>query len=297
MLISEQKFYTERELLQLGYEVLPTPPNDYSSTKYSRQRAGGKTYYKKKDNSTIDPGSSQDLSRYVGTYTSLGKTGKIILDGVTLRASLGPLNSALQYVDDENFTFQTNLGSGKLTFNKDSSNKITGFDYKFGDYAGTAFKTDGSSNNNPPAPNNKKNNSSSNPKPTSTPPTQPAPAPVKTIDYKVKYPSTQNPTKPFTYRDCDEKVYNWDYGCKNYKIGIMNEIFFGDGKTFEGIYGRELLTKLRNLAILGPNETKITEDIYNEVLKMGKERGYVKLQESIVKETVKNILKERLIKK
>lgn len=294
MLISEQKFYTERELLQMGYTVLPTPPNDYSKEKYSRQRAGGKTYYKKKDNTTIDPSTSQDLSRYVGTYTSLGKTGKIILDGVTLRASLGPLNAALQYVDDENFTFQTNLGSGKITFNKDSSNKITGFDYKFGDYSGTAFKTDGSTNNNPPTPDNKKNDSSSNSKPTVTPAPTP-PAPIKTIDYKVKYPSTQDPAKPFNFIECDENIYNWGYGCKNDKIGLMNKILFG--RDYGKIYGEEMLTKLRNLAILGPNETKITEDIYNEVLKLGKEQGYVKLQESIVKETVKNILKERLIKK
>ena len=294
MLISEQKFYTERELLQLGYVALPTPPNDYSSSKYLRQRAGGKTYYKKKDNSTIYPGSSQDLSRYVGTYTSLGKTGKIILDGVTLRASLGPLNAALQYVDDENFTFQTNLGSGKITFNKDSSNKITGFDYKFGDYAGTALKTDGSSNNNSSSSDNKKSDSSSNPKPTATPP-PPPPKPVTTIDYKVKYPSTQDPTKPFNSRPCDEKVYDWDYGCKNNKIGLMNKILFGDD--YGKIYGDELLSKLRNLRYLGQSEIKITEDIYNKVLKLGEEQGYVKLQESIVKETVKNILKERLIKK
>ena len=124
-----------------------------------------------------------------------------------------------------------------------------------------------------------------------TPP--PPPAPVKTIDYKVKYPSTQDPAKPFNFRECDENVYNWDYGCKNDKIGLMNKILFG--RDYGKIYGEEMLAKLRNLAILGPNETKITEDIYNEVLKLGKEQGYVKLQESIVKETVKNILKERLI--
>jgi hypothetical protein len=118
---------------------------------------------------------------------------------------------------------------------------------------------------------------------------------VTTIDYKVRYPAAQNPTKPFNYKDCDEKVYDWDYGCKNNKIGLMNTILFGD--EYGKIYGPELLSKLRNIRYLAPNDTKITEDIYNEVLKLGKEQGYVKLQESIVKETVKNILKERLIKK
>jgi hypothetical protein len=296
MLLSEQKFYTERELLKMGYIVLPTPPNDYSSAKYFRQRAGTpkKTYYKKKDNSTIDPSTTQDLSGYEGSYTSLGKTGKIILDGQTLRASLGLINSPLVYVDDDNFTFNTNLGAGKITFTKDSTNKITGFDYKFGDYSGTAIKINGSTNTNPSAPNNKKSDSSSNPKPTTAPAPTP-PEPVKTIDYKIKYPTAQDPTKPFNSRPCDEKVYNWDYGCKNNKIGLMNTILFGD--EYGKIYGPELLTKLRNIRYLGPQETKITEDIYNKVLKLGEEQGSVKLQETIVKQTVKNILKERLINK
>lgn len=298
MLISEQqKFYTERELLQLGYQALPIPPSDYSSTTYFRQRAGNpkKTYYKKRDNSQIDQSTVQDLSGYEGSYTSLGKTGKIILDGQTLRASLGPINSALEYVADDNFTFKTNLGSGKLTFTKDSTNKIDGFDYKFGDYSGTAIKVAGSTNTKSPAPDNKKSDSSSNPKPTTTPP--PPAEPVKTIDYKIKYPAAQNPTKPFNSIPCDENVYNWEYGCKNNKIGQMNEILFGQGNTYGGIYGTALLTKLRNIAYLEDQETKITEDIYNKVLKLGEEQGSVKLQETIVKQTVKNILKERLIKK
>lgn len=136
---------------------------------------------------------------------------------------------------------------------------------------------------------------SSTSSPTTSQPTPPPPKPVTTIDYKVKYPSTQNPTKPFNFKECDENTYNWDYGCKNDKIGLMNKILFG--KDYGKIYGDELLTKLRNIAYLGSNETKISEDIYNKVLKLGEEQGTVKLQESIVKETVKNILKERLIKK
>jgi hypothetical protein len=133
--------------------------------------------------------------------------------------------------------------------------------------------------------------SSATSQPTPTPP----PAPVKTIDYKIKYPAAQDPTKSFTSTPCDEKTYNWDYGCKNNKIGLMNTILFGD--EYGKIYGPELLSKLRNLRYLDQNQTKITEDIYNKVLKLGEEQGTTKLQETIVKQTVKNILKERLIKK
>jgi hypothetical protein len=117
----------------------------------------------------------------------------------------------------------------------------------------------------------------------------------KTIDYKIKYPAAQDPTKSFNSKPCDEKTYDWDYGCKNNKIGLMNTILFGD--EYGKIYGPELMSKLRNIRYLGPNDTKITEDIYNKVLKLGEEQGTTKLQETIVKQTVKNILKERLIKK
>jgi hypothetical protein len=126
-------------------------------------------------------------------------------------------------------------------------------------------------------------------------PTPPPPVPVKTIDYKIKYPAAQDPTKSFNSKPCDEKTYDWDYGCKNNKIGLMNTILFGD--EYGKIYGPELMSKLRNIRYLGPNDTKITEDIYNKVLKLGEEQGTTKLQETIVKQTVKNILKERLIKK
>lgn len=121
------------------------------------------------------------------------------------------------------------------------------------------------------------------------------PNPPKTIDYKVKYPAAQDPTKPFNSRPCDEKIYDWDYGCKNNKIGLMNTILFGD--EYGKIYGPELLTILRNIRYLGPNETKITQNIYDNVIKLGEEQGNTNLKESIVKQTVKNILNERLIKK
>lgn len=137
--------------------------------------------------------------------------------------------------------------------------------------------------------------SSTTQQPASTP-SQPQ-KPVETIDYKIKYPAEIDPTKPFNYRNCDDKVYDWDYGCKNDKIGEMNQILFGSGQTLNGIYGSTLLTKLRNIGYLINNETKITEKIYNQVIKLGEEQGTVNLRETIVNQTVKNILKERLIKK
>ena len=291
MIINEQEILTPRRLRRDGYQALPQPPSDFSSSTYSRKVAGGKTWYKRKDGQPIEVQEGPELTQYEGTYKVGTVKGSIFKDGQTLKGSIGVINSPLVYQQGETFSVSTsNFGSGTITFIKNGSGEVTGFNFKVGSYKGVGEKVSDSDNSSqtPTSP------STSNPKPTVTPAPTP-PAPVKTIDYKVKYPSTQDPAKPFNFRECDENIYNWDYGCKNDKIGLMNKILFG--RDYGKIYGEEMLAKLRNLAILGPNETKITEDIYNEVLKLGKEQGYVKLQESIVKETVKNILKERLIKK
>jgi hypothetical protein len=291
MIINEQEILTPRRLRKDGYQALPQPPSDFSSNTYSRKVAGGKTWYKRKDGQPIEVQQGPELTQYEGTYKVGEIKGSIFKDGQTLKGSIGVINSPLVYQQGETFSVSTaNFGSGTITFLKNGSGKVTGFNFKVGSYSGVGEKVSDSNNSsqNPPSP------SKSNPKPTVTPAPTPPPAPVKTIDYKVKYPSTQDITKPFNSVPCDEKVYNWDYGCRNNKIGMMNDILFGD--EYGKIYGRELLSKLRNLSYLRPTETKITEVIYNKVLKLGEEQGYVKLQEMIVKETVKNILKERLIK-
>jgi hypothetical protein len=93
----------------------------------------------------------------------------------------------------------------------------------------------------------------------------------KKVELEKNSSVTQNPNTPFESKPCSENTYNWDYGCKNNKIGLMNTILFGD--EYGKIYGPETLTKLRNIRYLGPQETKITEDIYNNVLKLGEEQG------------------------
>ena len=291
MMINEQEILTPRKLRLQGFVALPQKPSDFGDGKgYSVRVLSGKTYYKRKDNQPIDIQQGPDLTKYEGHYKGGNVEGDIVLDGDILRGSVGMINSPLTFISGETFSVDSPIGKGKITFTKDGSGNVTGFTFDVKGTKGTVKKVDDTndpSQNSPSPP-------TSNSKPTVTPAPTP-PAPVKTIDYKVKYPSTQDPAKPFNFRECDENIYNWDYGCKNDKIGLMNKILFG--RDYGKIYGEEMLAKLRNLAILGPNETKITEDIYNEVLKLGKEQGYVKLQESIVKETVKNILKERLIKK
>jgi hypothetical protein len=103
-----------------------------------------------------------------------------------------------------------------------------------------------------------------------------------------RIPSTDMPD--FKSRDCDENTYNWGYGCRNNKIGALNDKFFGN--KFDGKYGDELLTKLRNIGSLGPKDSYITKEIFDKLLP-----NYDVVEESlIIKKTVKNILLNELLK-
>jgi hypothetical protein len=94
---------------------------------------------------------------------------------------------------------------------------------------------------------------------------------IKAKENKISSSVMKNPNTPLESKPCSENIYNWDCGCKNNKIGLMNTILFGDNN--EDIYGADLLIKLRNLAYLGPQNTIITFEIYNNVLKLGEEKG------------------------
>jgi hypothetical protein len=103
-----------------------------------------------------------------------------------------------------------------------------------------------------------------------------------------RIPSTDKPD--FKSKPCDENTYNWGYGCMNKKIGALNNKFFGNN--YDGKYGDELLSKLRNLGLLSNTDTIITKEIFDKMLP-----NYGTIQESkIIKETVKNILLGELLK-
>lgn len=123
-------------------------------------------------------------------------------------------------------------------------------------------------------------------------------------------PTTQQPTPPkekkvapaysstFKSKPCDENTYPWTRGCKNNKIGQMNQIYFGD--RYGDIYGDDLYYQLRSLGYFGaPNQKdgEITQFIYDGVLKDSLQENEISNRKKVVKETVKNVLKQRLNKK
>lgn len=126
----------------------------------------------------------------------------------------------------------------------------------------------------------------------STKPTTQQPVPPQEKKVAPAYSST------FKSRPCDENTYPWTRGCKNNKIGQMNQIYFGD--RYGDIYGDDLYYQLRSLGYFGaPNQKdgEITQFIYDGVLKDSLQESEISNRKKVVKETVKNVLKQRLNKK
>lgn len=118
-----------------------------------------------------------------------------------------------------------------------------------------------------------------------------------TTKYVTQYPNEPKPNRAFKSRPCDENVFPWTYGCKNNKIGQMNDIYFGD--TYGNIYGNNLYVKLKSLGSFeapGEKDGQISEKIYNMTLEDSLQENQQISRKKIVKEAVKNILKERLNK-
>jgi hypothetical protein len=124
-------------------------------------------------------------------------------------------------------------------------------------------------------------------------------------------PTTQQPTPPqekkvapkftsrFKTKKCDENTYPWTRGCVNNKIGQMNQTYFGD--RYADTYGDELYMQLDSLGYFdapGQKDGEITQYIYDGVMNDRRvDETKILGRKKVVKETVKNVLKERLKKK
>lgn len=69
--------------------------------------------------------------------------------------------------------------------------------------------------------------------------------------------------KGFQWHDCENKDFPYEFGCKNTKIGQMNECLFGS--KLNGIFGSDLWEAMKDLSIDG-NKKEITKDMYDKVI-------------------------------
>jgi len=82
------------------------------------------------------------------------------------------------------------------------------------------------------------------------------------------------------------KDFPFTLGCINDYIGDINEKIFGVGKRRSNVFSTPLLKQLQSYGYLVPNDKdpKITEDIYNRIMKSS--------TKDVIKESVKKVLKE-----
>jgi len=59
------------------------------------------------------------------------------------------------------------------------------------------------------------------------------------------------------------KDFPYEFGCKNTKIGQMNECLFGS--KLNGIFGSDLWQAMKDLSIDG-NKKEITKEMYDKVI-------------------------------
>lgn len=114
----------------------------------------------------------------------------------------------------------------------------------------------------------------------------------------IQYVLPPKQDKTLVIKNCNKNIFPWKKGCKNEKIAQLNQILLGD--TNEGIYGTQLYNYISNLGLFRlPNEKEgeISEFIYKKLIENSVQESEVKIRKKVVKETVKNVLKQRLNKK
>ena len=174
-----------------------------------------------------------------------------------------------------------------ITFNADKS----GFSFKILNFQGKATKT----KDDPTPPPSPKTDDSKKNKPTTTNTNNVKKDDGKTIINKTVYNYSGVDDEPdFDSNQSENKECN-DYpftlGCINDDIGDINEKFFGVGRRRSNLFSTALLKQLKSYGYIMPNdkEPKITEDIYNRIMKAFKK--------DVIKESVKKVFKEYINKK
>ena len=95
--------------------------------------------------------------------------------------------------------------------------------------------------------------------------------------------------KGFGWKDCEDKDFPYAFGCKNTKIGEMNECLF-DTK-LSGIFYRDLLEKLKDMAF-DMIKKEITKDMYDAVMLDCKQQEESIERKKIIKENTYKILNQ-----
>jgi hypothetical protein len=234
-----------------------TKPNDFSISKYDVKREVKNgliiRFYK------LLPARGVSLSDYVGEYNvikPLLTTAGVVLENNKLIFNYGSLVEAELTPSTENdkFTFDYLYSEHTVVFKRDSRSKVNGF-------AGVIFKKNVVGNK---IGGTTTTTTQSKPSPAITPEIKSRTTPVIVKKY-TKYDAItpEDRIKGFQWKDCENKDFPYEFGCKNTKIGQMNECLFGS--TLNGIFSNDLLEKLKDMAF-NMDKKQITKEMYDAVM-------------------------------
>jgi len=302
MIINEQSKPSREDLLKDNW--VDAKPKDYNGKDYfpSKLGADGIRYYKRRDGKPI--GQSEVVS-FEGTYTvttPIPKIDKLKIhiyksnkeDSLFLRSlNLDKIPALKDYAisqlipnkDNKKIFSITNQSGDELVDAITFDNDNNGFTFNYS-VAGSPIKikakkeaTSDSNNVTPPTPEKTKTDTKKDTK-TSVSTDSKIPQLKKTTVTFEKTPEDKTPTKP-----CSD--FPFELGCVNPKIGDFNAATFR-GNRFNDTYTTTVQTFLdrhRWFTKDNPNK-KLTLDIWNEFM-----------NKSVIKESIKKVLKEYINKK
>ncbi len=258
-------------------------PIDYSTTKYDikveiKNGAVIRSY-------KLKSGSSGTLlTDYVGNYktdTTPSVTMKVLVDGDKLSFDYGLGTEDLTPTSSDEFTFKYGGQTNTVKFTRGSDNKVNGFE------AGIFGKTvkgtkEGSSNSGTSGSSGSSATAGSSGSSGTT-------TVVNKQYTKYDAITPEDRIKGFQWKDCESQDFPYQFGCKNTKIGEMNECLF-DTK-LSGIFYRDLLEKLKDMAF-DMSKKEITKEMYDAVMLDCKVQQESIQKKKIIKENTYKILNQ-----
>ena len=261
-----------------------TKPADFSTSKYDvkTQVVNGRVVISYK----LKSSTGTPLSDYIGQYkitspaAATSITVEIVNNGNKLTIKYGSLveEELTPSSNTDEFTFEYS-GTNTITFKRDSNSKVNGFNATVFNQNVVGEKAGSSSTVTPTA----------TPSPTRT--ATPTPTPTPTVVQYTKYDAItpEDRIKDFRWHDCENKDFPYEFGCKNNKIGQMNQCLFGS--ELSDIFGNDLWEKMTDMAF-SRDKKEITLDMYNEVMAACKQQEESTKRKKIIKENTYKILKQ-----
>jgi hypothetical protein len=246
-------------------------------------------HFKLKPTTTFS--STVDLSDYVGEYKTdttppltvrtLIEGDKLFFDYSVIKEELTPSTS------NDEFTLKYSDKTYTIKFTRGTDNKVNGFVAEIfgktvkGTIVGLSSSSGTSSSSGSASTSSTASTSGSSGSSGTT-------TVVNKQYTKYDAITPEDRIKNFRWHDCESRDFPYEFGCKNTKIGQMNECLFGS--TLKGIFSNDLWEKMTDMAFSGKKE--ITLEMYEAVMSSCKKQEESIKKKKIIKENTYKILNQ-----